>query len=146
MRSSNGDLTHRQDWVQDGTLLDIFGNVVGIFHCKSKNGVSTNVLSKSNHTRGGEITEINAQVNPRIRLWFYLWKTRLYAKVHLKRFQNKLLSIKEHMVLVHTGSKFKTATGLPVRRSTRHSCRTLPKQPTPVQPFPERNSSYVTTP
>jgi hypothetical protein len=107
MRSSNGDLTHRQDWVQDGTLLDVFGDVVGIFHYKSKNGVSTNVLSKSNHTRGGEITEINAQVNPRIRLWFHLRKTRLYAKVHLKHFQNKLLNIKEHMVLVHTGSKIK---------------------------------------
>jgi hypothetical protein len=53
MRSFNGDLTHRQDWVQDGTLLDVFRDVVGIFHCKSKNGVSTNVLSKSNHTRGG---------------------------------------------------------------------------------------------
>jgi hypothetical protein len=76
MWSSNGDLTHRQDWVQDGTLLDVFGDVVWIFHCKVKvrNGVSTNVLSKSNHTRGGDITEINAQVNPRIRLWFYLRK------------------------------------------------------------------------
>jgi hypothetical protein len=135
MRSSNGDLTHRQDWVQDGTLFDDLGDVVGIFHCKSRNGVSTNVLSKSNHTRGGGITEINAQVNPRIRLWFYLRKTQLYAKVHLKHFQNKLLSIKEHVVLTHTGFKFKTATGLPVHRSTRHSCRTLPKQLTPAQPF-----------
>jgi hypothetical protein len=68
MRSSNGDLTYRQDWVQDGTLLDVFGDVVWIFHCNSKNGVSTNVLSKSNRTRGGGITELNAQDNPMIRL------------------------------------------------------------------------------
>jgi hypothetical protein len=25
---------HRQDWVQDGTLLDVFGDVVWIFCCK----------------------------------------------------------------------------------------------------------------
>jgi hypothetical protein len=60
MRSSNGDLIHRQDWVQDGTLLNVFGDVVGVFHCKSKNRVSTNVLSKSNHTAEGVITELNA--------------------------------------------------------------------------------------
>jgi hypothetical protein len=58
MRSSNGDLTHRQDWVQDGTLLDVSWDIVGIFHCKSKDGVSTNVLSKSNHTRGGGYNRI----------------------------------------------------------------------------------------
>jgi hypothetical protein len=74
MRSSSGDLTHRQDWVQDGTLLDVFGDVVGIFHCKSKNGVSTNVLSKSNHTHGGGIIELNAQDNPRVKLWFICGK------------------------------------------------------------------------
>jgi hypothetical protein len=106
MRDSDGGLNHRQDWVQDGTLLDVLGDVVWIFHCKSKNGVSTNVLSKSIHTRGGGIIEINAQVNPRIRLWFICGKTRFYAKVHLKHSQNKLLSIKEYMVLIHTGSRF----------------------------------------
>jgi hypothetical protein len=37
----------------------------------------------------------------------YLRKTRLYAKVRLKHFQNKSLSIKEHMVLIHTGSSLK---------------------------------------
>jgi hypothetical protein len=106
MRSSNGDLTHRQDWVQDGTLLDVFGDVVGIFHCKSKNGVSTNVLSKSNHTHGGGITGLNAQDNPRIRLWFISGKTRFHAKVRLKHFQNKFSSAKEYVPLIHTGSKF----------------------------------------
>jgi hypothetical protein len=74
MRNSGGGPDHRQDWVQDETLLDVFGDVVWIFHCKSKNGVSTNVLSKSNHTHGGGITEINAQDNPRIRLWFICGK------------------------------------------------------------------------
>jgi hypothetical protein len=52
MRNSNGGLNHRQDWVQDGTLLDVFGDVVGIFRCKSKNGVSTNVLSPITPTEG----------------------------------------------------------------------------------------------
>jgi hypothetical protein len=71
MRSSNSDLTHRQDWVQDGTLFDVFGGVVGIFHCRSKNGVSTNVLSKSNHTHGGGgTTELNAQGYSRMKLGF----------------------------------------------------------------------------
>jgi hypothetical protein len=60
--------------VQDGTLLVVFGDVVWVFHCKSRKGVSTNVLSKSNHTRGGVITELNAQDNPRIRLWFICGK------------------------------------------------------------------------
>jgi hypothetical protein len=106
MRSSNGGLNHRQDWVQDGTLVDVFGDVVWIFHCKSKNGMSTNVLSKSNHTCGGGITELNAQDNPRIRLWFICGKTQFYAKVHLKYFQNKFSSTKEHVLLIHTGSKF----------------------------------------
>jgi hypothetical protein len=45
-----------------------------------------------------------------------------------------------------SGSKFQTATGLPVRRSTRHNCRILSKQLTPARPFPGRNTSYVTTP
>jgi hypothetical protein len=106
MRNSNGGLNHRQDWVQDETLLDVFRDVVWVFHCKSKNGVSTNALSKSNHTRGGGIAEINAQVNPRIRLWFICEKTRSYAIVRLKHFQNKFSSAKEYVLLIHTGSKF----------------------------------------
>jgi hypothetical protein len=92
MRSSSGGLNHRQDWVQDETLLDVFGDVVWIFHCKSKNGVSTNILSKSNHTHGGGIIEINAQDNPRIRLWFILRKTWLYAQVCLKTFPKQVFS------------------------------------------------------
>ncbi|PVH38897.1 hypothetical protein PAHAL_5G384600 [Panicum hallii] len=106
MRSSNGDLTHRQDWVQDGTLLDVLGDVVGIFHCKSKNGVSTNVLSKSNHTRGGGIAELYAQDNPRIRSWFIYGKLSCMQRFVLKYFQNKFSSTKEHTVSIRTGSKF----------------------------------------
>jgi hypothetical protein len=90
MRNSNGGLNHRQDWVQDGTLLDVFGDVGWVFYCKSKNGVSTNVLSKSNHTHGGGITELDAQGNPRNRLWFICGKTRLYAKVRLKTFSKQV--------------------------------------------------------
>ena len=37
---------------------------------KIKNGVSTNVLSKYNHTHRGGITEYNAYDNSRIRLMF----------------------------------------------------------------------------
>ena len=38
-------------------LLNIFGNEVWIF-VKIKNGVSTNILSKSNHTHGEGINRI----------------------------------------------------------------------------------------
>ena len=62
-------LIYRQGWVHDGTLLDVLGNEVWVFLCK-KNGVNTNILSKSNHTHGGGITEYNAQGNSRIRLRF----------------------------------------------------------------------------
>ena len=30
-----GDPIHRQGWVQDGLLLNVFGNKVGIFLCKN---------------------------------------------------------------------------------------------------------------
>ena len=46
-------LIHRQGWVQDGTLLNVLWNEVWVFLFKIKNGVSTNILSKSNHTHGG---------------------------------------------------------------------------------------------
>ena len=59
-------------------LLSVVRNEVWIFFCK-------NVLSKSNHTDGGEITEYNAQGNSRIRLRFILRKARFYARVHLKK-------------------------------------------------------------
>ena len=51
---------------------------------KIKNGVSTNVLSKSNHTHGGGIKLIYAQDKSRIRLGFNLWKADFYARVLLK--------------------------------------------------------------
>ena len=63
-------LIHRQGWVQDGTLLNVLWNEVRSSSIKIKNGVSTNVLSKSNHTHGGGITEYNAQGKSRIRLGF----------------------------------------------------------------------------
>ena len=46
----------------------------GFSSVKIKNGVSTNVLSKSNQTHGGGITEYNAQGKSRIRLGFDLRK------------------------------------------------------------------------
>jgi hypothetical protein len=107
MRSSNGDLTHRQDWVQDGTLLDVFGDVFGIFHCKSKNGVSTNVLSKSNHTRGGGYNRIKCTGYSKDKVKVHLRKKNsVLCKSSLKRFQNKFSSAKEYVLLIHTGSKF----------------------------------------
>ena len=51
---------------------------------KIKNGVSTNVLSKSNHTHGGGITEYHAHGKSRIGLGFDLLKAIFYAGVHLK--------------------------------------------------------------
>jgi hypothetical protein len=34
MRNSSGGLNHRLDWVQDETLLDVFGEVVWVLYCK----------------------------------------------------------------------------------------------------------------
>ena len=58
---------------------------------KIKNGVSTNVLSKSNHTHEGVYIEYNAQDKSRIRLRFNLQKADFYARVLLKEmiFKNK---------------------------------------------------------
>jgi hypothetical protein len=81
MRNFNGGPDHRQDWVQDGTLLDVFGDVVWIFNCKGKNGVSTNVLSKSNHTHGGGYNRNQCTGQSKGKVRVYLRKTRLYAKV-----------------------------------------------------------------
>jgi hypothetical protein len=86
MRSSNGDLNHRQDWVQDGTLLDVFGDVVGIFHCKSKNGVSTNVLSKSNHTSGGGYDRIKCTGYSKDRVMVLLRENSVLCKSSFKTF------------------------------------------------------------
>jgi hypothetical protein len=33
MQNSSGGPNHRQDWVQDETLLDVFGEVVWAFCC-----------------------------------------------------------------------------------------------------------------
>ena len=50
---------------------------------KSKNGVSTNVLSKSNHTHGGGYVRIICIGISRIRLRFNLQKkTTFYARVY----------------------------------------------------------------
>jgi hypothetical protein len=59
MRSSNGDLTHRQDWVQDGTLFNVFRDVVGVFQ-----------QAQSHPRRGGGTTELNAQEYSRMKLGF----------------------------------------------------------------------------
>jgi hypothetical protein len=106
MRSSNGDLTHRQDWVQDGTLLDVFRDVVGIFHCKSKNGVSTNVLSKSNHSQGGGYIRIKCTGQSKDKVMVYLQNNSVVCKGLFKTFSNQFFSNKEHTMLIHTGSKF----------------------------------------
>jgi hypothetical protein len=92
--------------VQDETLLDVFGNVVWIFHCKGKNGVSTNVLSKSNHTHGGGYNRNQCTGQSKDKVMVHLRETWLYAKVCLKYFQNKFSSTKDHTMLIHTGSKF----------------------------------------
>ena len=62
------------------------GTKSGSSSVKIKNGVSTNILSKSNHTHGGGgITEFNAQGKSRIRLGFNLRKAKFYARVHLNK-------------------------------------------------------------
>ena len=60
------------------------GTKSGFFSVKkSKNGVSTNVLSKSNHTHGGGYIRITCSGKTRIRLRFNLQKAKFYAGVHL---------------------------------------------------------------
>ena len=56
----------------------------GSFSVKIKQGVSTNVLSKSNCTHGGGINRIHAQNKSKIRLRFDLRKANFYAWVYLK--------------------------------------------------------------
>ena len=71
--------------MQDGTPYSTSsGTKSGSSSIKIKNGVSTNVLSKSNHTHGGVKAEYHAQGNSRIRLGFDLRKVIFYAGVHLK--------------------------------------------------------------
>jgi hypothetical protein len=88
MRNSSGGPDHMQDWVQDETLLDVFGEVVGSSAVRIKSGVSTNVLSKSNHTHGGgggyNRNQCTGQSKDKVRV--HLRKTQLYAKVCLKTF------------------------------------------------------------
>jgi hypothetical protein len=86
MRNFIGDLTHRQDWVQDETLLDVFGDVVWIFHCKSKNRVSRTYSPSPITPTEGVITEINAQDSPRVRLWFVCVKLGCMQRFMLKTF------------------------------------------------------------
>src|SRR6185312_8748285 len=50
---------------------------------KSKSGVSTNVLSKSNRTHGGGYIRIICTGKSRVRLRFNLQKTKFYARVYL---------------------------------------------------------------
>ena len=60
--------------MQDGTSTTSSGMKSGSCSVKIKNGVSTNVLSKSNHTHGGGIHRIHAHDRSRIRLEFNLRK------------------------------------------------------------------------
>ena len=66
-------------------LLNVFGKKFGSSSVKIRKGVSTNVLSKSNHTHGGGIDRIHAQNGSRIRLGFNLRKASFYAWVYLKK-------------------------------------------------------------
>src|SRR6185312_14320765 len=59
------------------------GTKFGSSSVKSKNGVSTNVLSKSNHTHEGGYIIITCSDKTRIRLWFNLRKAKFYAGVRL---------------------------------------------------------------
>ena len=62
------------------------GTKSGSSSVKIKNGVSTNVLSKSNYTHGGGITEYNTQGNSRIRLGFTFAESNILCK---GSFENK---------------------------------------------------------
>ena len=74
------------------TLLSVVGTKSGSSSVKSKNGVSTNVLSKSNHTHGGGYIRIICTGKSRVRLRFSLQKANFYAGVYLKErgFQKQL--------------------------------------------------------
>ena len=66
------------------------GTKSGSSSVKIKDGVSTNVLSKSKHTHGGGITEYHAQGNSRIRLRFTFAESKILCKGSFERkhFQN----------------------------------------------------------
>ena len=59
------------------------GTKSGSSSVKSKNGVSTIVLSKSNHTHGGGYIRIICTCKSRVRLRFNLQKAEFYAGVYL---------------------------------------------------------------
>ena len=69
------------------------GTKSGSSSVKIKNGVSTYVLSKSNHTHGGGYIRRICTGKSRIRLRFNLQKTIFYAGVYFKEkpFRNQLL-------------------------------------------------------
>src|SRR6185437_2170917 len=63
------------------TYLASSGTKSGSSSVKSKNGVSTNILSKFNHTHGGGYIRITCSGKTRIRLRFNLRKAKFYAVV-----------------------------------------------------------------
>ena len=66
-------------------LVNILRNKLWIFLCKNWARVSTNVLSKSNHTHGEGINRIHAQGKSRRRLGFKFWrKANFYAGVYFE--------------------------------------------------------------
>src|SRR6185437_4493080 len=69
------------------------GTKSGSSSVKSKNGVSTNVLSKSNHTHGGGYIRITCTGKPRIRLRFNLQKIDVLCRglFNRKPFENQFL-------------------------------------------------------
>ena len=56
------------------------GTKSGSSSVKSKSGVSTNVLSKSNHTHGGGYDRIICIGKSRIRLWFNLQEKQYFMQ------------------------------------------------------------------
>jgi hypothetical protein len=107
MRNSSGGPNHRQDWVQDEALLDVFEEVVWVFYCKKYGwGEYKRTQQVQSHPRGGyNRNQCTGQSKGKVMV--HLRKISVVCKGSFKNiFQNKFLCTKEHMILIHTGSKF----------------------------------------
>src|SRR6185312_15394128 len=115
------------------------GTKSGSSSVKSKSGVSTNVLSKSNHTHGGGYNRIICIDRSRVRLWFSLRKSDILCRGSFNR-----KPIQKTVFVVSRSSSFKLLPDSPsvVAHGTTagHDSKITHASPT------QRNTSYVTTP
>ena len=121
------------------TLLNVVWHEVWVFFCKSKSGVSTNVLSKSNHTHGGGYNRIICIGESRIRLRFNLQKNNILCRGLFNR-----KPFRKSVFVVARSSSFTLLPDSPsvIAHGTTAGLNSKITHTSPSQ----RNTSYVTTP